>query len=244
MVGVRSHILVNLSNTEMRTQEQINLIKQHIGDPYSVEQFVSEEDINELIEIYNQGSKTFKNTGPVTLDIKNYIDLPVFQRVLAGIKTEIGEFEVTAGLFFKTDYPHVIHNDDTFELPDTVYKAITIPLAVEGTGIPKLCFFDQCYFHGPAKFFNGDNNIPTYYNQQVYDYTNVDRVVDQSFIDQHQYFTHLKPRWLQGLSLHSAIDWIPTQAIIFDSVRLHCASDFRQLGIKSKLGLSIFTKSL
>jgi len=126
----------------MRSQEQINKIKQHISDPYSVKHFVSEEDIVELIEIYNQGSKTVKNTGPVTLDIKDYLDLPVFQRLLARIKTEIDEFEVTAGLFFKTDYPHIIHNDDTFELPDTVYKAITIPLYADGDGIPKLCFFN------------------------------------------------------------------------------------------------------
>jgi hypothetical protein len=228
----------------MRTQEQINKIKQHISDPYSVEHFVSEEDIVELIEIYNQGSKTVKNTGPVTLDIKDYLDLPVFQRLLAGIKTEIGEFEVTAGLFFKTDYPHIIHNDDTFELPDTVYKAITIPLYADGDGIPKLCFFNQFYFHGPAKFFNGSNDIPTYYNQQVYDYDKIDGRVNDVFIDKYQYFTHLKPSWLTGLSLHSALDWIPMQAIIFDSVRLHCAGDFRSLGIKSKLGLSIFTKKL
>jgi hypothetical protein len=228
----------------MRTQEQINNIKQHFGDPYSVENFVSVDDIAELISIYDQNNKTVKNTGPVTVDINTLLDEPVFQRLLADIRTEIGPFEFAAGLFFKTDYPHVIHNDDTFELPNTVYKAITIPLAAEGTGIPKLCFFDQCYFHGPAKFFNGDTDIPTYYNQQVYDYTNVDSVVDQPFVDEHQYFTHLKPHWLQGLSLLSAIDWIPTQAIIFDSVRLHCASDFRQLGIKSKLGLSIFTKRL
>jgi GTP-binding protein LepA len=34
----------------------------------------------------------------------------------------------------------------------------------------------------------------------------------------------------------------PLQALIFDSVRLHCASDFRKLNIQSKLGISIFTK--
>lgn len=226
----------------MRTQEEIDKIKSRISDPYAVEHFVSTDDIAELIEIYNRCNKTVKNTGPVTVDTNSLLNETVFQRLLGRIRTEIGPFEVTAGLFFKTDYPHIIHNDDTFELPNTVYKAITIPLVIEGTGIPKLCFFDQYYFHGPAKFFNGDKNIPTYYNQQVYDYANVNGIVDQSFIDQHGYFTHLKPSWLQGLSLHSAIDWIPTQAIIFDSTRLHCASDFRQQGIKSKLGISIFTK--
>jgi hypothetical protein len=228
----------------MRTLEQINNIKQYFSNPYSVENFVSADDIVELISIYDRCNKTIKNTGPVTVDVNNLLNEPVLQRLLEGIKTEIGSFEFAAGLFFKTDYPHIIHNDDTFELPNTVYKAITIPLAVEGLGIPKLCFFDQCYFHGPAKFFNGDADIPTYYNQQVYDYRNVDGIVDSPFIDEYRYFTHLKPNWLHGLSLQSAIDWIPTQAIIFDSVRLHCASDFRSLGIKSKLGLSIFTKRL
>ena len=228
----------------MRTLEQINKIKQHFSDPCAVEHFVSRDDISKLIAIYDQQDKTVKNTGPVTVDVGALLEHPVFQKVLAAIQTEIGPFAVTAGLFFKTDYPHIIHNDDTFELPETVYKAITIPLIANGHGTPKLCFFDQCYFHGPAKFFKGDSNIPTYYNQQIYDYKDLDGVVDQPFVGPTEYFTHLKSTWLQGLSLHSAIDWIPTQAIIFDSVRLHCASDFRQLGIKSKLGLSIFTKKL
>ena len=228
----------------MRNQEQINKIKSQFGEPYSVENFISQDDINELIEIYEHGNKTHKVTGPLTVDVKDCLEHDVFKRILAGIQTEIGPFEITAGLFFKTNYPHIIHNDDTFELPDSVYKAITIPLYVEGQGVPKLCFFDQHYFHGPAKFFNGSMNVPTYYNSQLYDYSNVDGTVSESFVDTNRYFTHLNPRWLQGLSLHSAIDWIPTQAIIFDSVRLHCASDFRQLGIKSKLGLSIFTKKI
>ena len=228
----------------MRTLEQINKIKQHFNDPYTVKNFISRDDIDELTAIYEQQDKIVKITGPITVDINCLLKKPVLQRILTGVQKEIGLFEVTAGLFFKTDYPHIIHNDDTFELPNEVYKAITIPLVADGAGTPKLCFFDQCYFHGPAKFFNGDNDIPTHYNQQVYNYKDLDGVVDQPFVGPAEYFTHLKPKWLEGLSLHSVIDWVPGQAVIFDSVRLHCASDFRQLGIKSKLGLSIFTKRL
>jgi hypothetical protein len=119
-----------------------------------------------------------------------------------------------------------------------------LPLTLDNfTGVyPKLCFFDQFYFHGPSKFFNGDESIPTYYNKQVYDYQDVSGLVNGVFSDNNNYFTHLKPQWLEGLSLHSSLDWIPGHALIFDSVRLHCASDFRNLGIKSKLGISIFTK--
>jgi hypothetical protein len=145
-------------------------------------------------------------------------------------------------LFFQARYPHIVQNDDTFLLPDTVYRGITIPLKIYSSKeIPKLCFFDQFYFHGPAKFFKGETSVPTYYNECVYDYSLVDGLVDTK-INREGILTHLKPQWLEGLSLHSALPWKPTSAIIFDSVRLHCGSDFRQQGISSKLGISVFTK--
>jgi hypothetical protein len=225
----------------MRDLEQI---KSRISDPYSVPNFVSNEDIASLIEIFKTSKERIhKNTGPVTVDIADHLDHPAFKRLLAGIQSEIGPFEITAGLFFYVEYPHVIHNDDTFELPD-VYKAITVPLEHDGQSNPKLCFFDQFYFKGPAKFFNGETHVPSYFNTPIYDYTDVEGLVDSKIVDDYNYFTHLKPKWLQGLSLHSALDWVPGSIIIFDSTRLHCASDFRQQKIKNKLGLSIFTKRM
>ena len=235
-----------LNKYYMRTREQIDIIKSRISDPYAIIDFISNKDINYFIKLFNshniKSNKVYKNTGPITLDILKYLEDPIIVKILNKIKEQIGNYEITAGFFFWTNCPHIIHNDDTFELPDGVYKAITIPLQIEGTGIPKLCFFDQFYFHGPAKFFKGSKDIPTYYNKQVYDYSDVDGITDIEFEDNDQLFTHLKPQWLEGLSLHSSIQWNPTTAIVFDSVRLHCASDFRQLGIKSKLGISIFTK--
>lgn len=236
----------------MRTQQQISAIKQTVTSPYSVENFLSQHEVDHLVKLFedHQASavkgyedKIYKNTGPVTLNIKQFSDDIVVQEIFKRIQVEIGKHEITAGFFFWTDYPHIIHNDDTFELPDTVYKAFAMPLKTYGSNnVPKLCFFDQFYFHGPAKFFKGDNDIPTYYNKQVYDYADVDGLVDTKINDDSKLFTHLKAEWLEGLSVHSIIDWMPTTAIIFDSTRLHCASDFRRLGIKSKLGISIFTK--
>jgi len=180
------------------------------------------------------------------LDIKQFLGDPVVAKIIDKLTEEIGQFELTAGFFFTTNYPHIIHNDDTFELPDGVYKGITIPLkAYVSNSTPKLCFFDQFYFHGPAKFFYGDTNIPTYYNKQLYDYQEVDGISDTMLIDEStrvSYLTHLKPKWLNGLTFWGTLDWLPTSALIFDSTRLHCASDFRQQGITHKLGISIFTK--
>ena len=114
-------------------------------------------------------------------------------------------------------------------------------------GDSHLCFFDQHYFHGPSKFFKDSTNIPTYYNKQLYEYSQVDGILEHNTIDEEcyqKYFTHLKHKWLEGLSLHSVLPWTPGSCIIFDSVRLHCSSDFRKMGIKSKLGISIFTKKI
>jgi hypothetical protein len=239
----------------MRTPEQIAKIKSQIEDPRSVENFLSCEEINLLVNLYENADdlndpylgKIKKNTGPVTLDIRPLLENQLISDIMKKIEKEIGQFEMTAGFFFKTDYPHIIHNDDTFELPDTVYKAITIPLKIYGNDIidyPSLCFFDQTYYHGPSKFFKGEKYIPTYYNKQVYDYDDIDDIGKNVFDEMIylKYFTHLKKSWLEGLTFHSAIKWIPTTAIVFDSVRLHCASDFRKQNIKEKLAISIFTK--
>lgn len=234
----------------MRSPEQISRIKSRVTDPYAITDFLSLDEVEYLIKLFQsqntEANKVYKNTGPITLDIKPFLNDPVVVKIIDRLVEEIGPFEITAGFFFTTNYPHIIHNDDTFELPDGVYKGITIPLKTYGADrVPDLCFFDQFYFHGPAKFFNGDSAIPTYYNKQIYEYSKVDGLSDGMLIDEStrvSYLTHLKPAWLQGLTLWGTLRWKPTSALIFDSVRLHCASDFRKLGIQSKLGISIFTK--
>jgi len=234
----------------MRNQSQIESIKSKVSDPYIIDDFLSVDDIDYLIKLFNSQeiaeNKVYKNTGPITLDIEPYLEDSVVSKIIDKLVKEIGPFEITSGFFFTTNYPHVIHNDDTFKLPDGVYKGITIPLKAYGSDrIPKLCFFDQFYFHGPAKFFYGDKDIPTYYNKQVYNYKEVDGILDTMLIDEStrvSYLTHLKPKWLTGLTFWGTLDWRPTSALIFDSTRLHCASDFRQQGITHKLGISIFTK--
>ena len=243
----------------MRTKQQIDIIKKSFSEPYLVNDFINQNEIDHLINLFESDigegtdpsqKKVYKNTGPVTLDIKKYLTDPVIKDIMNRIRISIGDFDITAGFFFFTNYPHIIHNDDLFDLPDTVYKAITIPLRLDSdneiTEYSNLCFFDQHYFHGPSKFFKNSHDIPTYYNKCVYDYRRIDGLVQTNSISEEiyqQYFTHLNREWVEGLSLHSAFHWKPGSCMIFDSLRLHCASDFRKNGIKSKLGLSIFTKS-
>jgi hypothetical protein len=233
----------------MRTQEEINRIKSRFSEPYSIQNFLTKEDVDHLIQLFNtqqlEPNKVYKNTGPITIDITLFLDDPVVKNIFLKLEQLIGPFELNAGFIFWTNYPHIIHNDDTFEFKD-VYKGITIPLSIEGdyTSLPSLCFFDQHYFQGPSKFFNGESDIPSFYNKQVYEYSEVEGTVDTEFDKDiyQKYFTHVKYKWLNGLSLSNVLEWKPTSALIFDSLQLHAASDFRSLGIKSKLAISIFTR--
>jgi hypothetical protein len=214
-----------------------------------VQNFLTKEEVAHLIELFNsqrlEPNAVYKNTGPITIDIGLFLEDVVVKSIFEKLEKYIGPFELNAGFFFYTNYPHVIHNDDTYEFKD-VYKGVTIPLQLEGEfdTLPELCFFDQHYYQGPSKFFKGDTDIPSYYNKQIYEYSEVEGVVNKPFDVElyKKYFTHLRYKWLDGLSLHSMLEWKPTSAMIFDSVNLHCASDFRSLGIKAKLGISIFTR--
>lgn len=235
----------------MRTQDQIKQIKELISDPFYVENFLSVEEVNSLVNLFEQQqiepNKVYKNTGPITLNINDFFGNSVIQKIFDCLPAHIGKFELTTGFFFWTNYPHIIHNDDIYELPSNVYKGVTLPLKIYGPGIPKLFFFDQFYFHGPSKFFKGESDVPTFYNKQIYSYEDVDMIKEGMHIDKNtrlKYFTHVKDKWLEGLSLWGGFDWLPGNAIIFDSTRIHCASDFRTLGIQAKLGISIFTKKI
>jgi hypothetical protein len=246
----------------MRTPDQIDQIKKYVTDPYAVTEFLTLHEIDYLVSIFEnhideesdpkETRKVFKPTGGVQLSLLKYMKDPIVSDIIDRIKKEIGEVEISTGFFFLADYPHILHNDDFFNLPNNVYKGITLPLRLDNKlpdtlliDYPELCFFNQFYFHGPAKFVKNNEPLVTWYNEQLYEYKNIDGLDGNVPFDREvykKYLTHLKLEWLEGMSFHSALTWKPGNALVFDSVRLHCASDFRKLGYKSKLGISIFTK--
>ena len=243
-----------------RTVEARQKIISNLGESYCVENLISSTEISRLIEIYESwDSKIYKNTvygrGPITTNITEllYSD-PILTPMVDKIESYIGKHKIEIAIHFDVIKPHIIHMDDFHDRPDSLmYKAITIPLRIEYNEdieikeTPFLCTFDQYYLEGPAKFFK-DNTTrkESHHNTPIYEYSQVQNKTDIPFPEEIRlkYFNHLNPVWLEGLSFNSAHSWIPGNAIFFDCVRLHCASDFRKLGIKSKLGLSIFTSSL
>jgi hypothetical protein len=229
----------------MRSIKDKELLVSRFTDAIHTDNFLSSGEIAYLINLFNKSeNKIYKNTGPVTCNsIKSD---PLLSIIAQRLEPIIGNFKIFSASFFDVKFPHIIHNDDDKSFPLT-YKAITLPLKLEysrpSSELPKLCIFDQYYLEGPAKFFNGDTDIPTYYNTQVYEYSKVQNksATSISLETVSKYLTHLRPNWLNGLSINSVHEWKPGSAIIFDALKLHCASDFRRPGIDSKLGISIFT---
>jgi hypothetical protein len=234
----------------MRSDNENLLIESNMGDVFSKEEFLSQNDVAFFIDYFKSSrERIHKNTGPVTSNElrDNFNSIPEFVALFDKIKGVIGDCEIYTAFYFYVDTPHIIHNDDD-KLGPIVYKGITIPLELEFEdqfiNYPHLCFFDQYYLKGPAKFFKGGANISSYYNEPVYNYRDVQNktteIIDKETYQ--KYFTHLRPMHLEGLSLKTAELWKPGNAIFFDCVRLHCSSNFKTVGVKKKLGMGVFTK--
>lgn len=225
-----------------RTQEEINIIKQYESPPFVILNVV---DAEVFLQYYleNKNKIIQKNTGPQVLTVPPG-DNSLFHSLQNILKEYIGEFKVRNVHFFETEVPHVIHNDDTFENIKP-YKAFTIPLKIFGSSDDiKLILFDQYFYYGPAKFFNGEtNDREVFYNQSVTNYEYVsytnNKGIDKNV--QKKYLTHCNKEWLKGLSINTVLDWKIGNILCFDSLQLHCSSDFTTQGVYKKIGLSIFT---
>jgi len=227
----------------MRTQEQIAKIKEKQSPPVQLWNVLTQQKINELINHYEKSEKTEKNTGPIVSYVKE--GEGVIDDILTILRNTFGDFKVRTAHFFDVSRPHIIHIDDDFEYPNS-YKAFTIPLEIRGCeeNKAKLIFFDQYYYGGPAKFVKNTDTDgkPQYYNSFVTEYDDIENTVDIEMSEEHKkLITHLWDDWPKGLSIQKYFPWHIGSIIAFDSLQLHCASDFLSTGATSKLGLSIFT---
>ena len=232
----------------MRTDEQIEKIKKYESSPIQLLNVISKEKVKSLINFHNQNNKVEKNTGPVVSYVKE--GAGIIDDILELLRHHYGNFKVRSAHFFDVKNPHIIHNDDDVGYPNS-YKAFTIPLEVRGdTNKAKLVFFDQYYYDGPSKFINKTDitKSPKYtdhvttYNQLITSYERVFNKSDVEMNPEHRkLLSHLKDDWLEGLTVQRYFPWTVTSIIAFDSLQLHCASNFLDTGSTSKLGLSIFT---
>lgn len=231
----------------MRTDEDKTFIASRFSPSYCRENFLSLDDIAELVDFFyslDDSEKVFKNTGPITASLlHNTRATSIMKKLQDKVFDQVGECVIYNTAYFKVDTPHIIHNDDLDSFP-LIYKAFTLPLEItcDTDARPEFVTFNQHYLDGPSKFVKGGTSLETFYNSFVTDYKNVINLNDDVPLENPgAYFPHIKRAWLEGLTIEQVFDWRPGNALIFDCPRLHAASDFRLKGIKSKLGLSIFT---
>ena len=229
----------------MRTKEQISLIESNNSDPFQLFDFISQEENNELIDFFDNADKEIKPTGPTV--VRPDLSLPVLKNIFDRVQDTLGDVKLNAALVFSTPWAHVIHNDDDTSGNEKPYKALTIPLKLWGSATDsdiKLMMFDQYYYHGGKKFYNGGptpSNVAN--NGPLLEYSDVSYINDKGISAEikQKFLTHLQDNWLEGLSIHSYFPWKINSAIIFDSTRLHSSSDFNALDVEKKMALSIFT---
>ena len=202
-------------------------------------------------DIYNSNSRRIiKNTGPIALIADEFKELPAFQNIFNKVQKELQlDLNIWAGNFFETDKPYVIHNDVDYRHNIIPGKCLVIPLQkfyLEDAPVrdsdTQFHIFDQMFFHAPVKCFKGSTDIPNFYNWPLYDYKDVHGLhEDNRKPDINTMFDEKYPQWMEGFSIESSCDWVPGDVIVFDCVRLHCASNFLDNGIYKKIGLSLFT---
>jgi len=229
----------------MRSSTQIEKIKKTHSDPVQIFNALDETKIKFLLDYYHSQDKIEKNTGPKVVYVKE--GTGIIDDMLILLRKQFGNFKVRACHFFDVDNPHVLHIDDSYDYPNS-YKAFTIPLWVESGDCNKikLVMFDQYYYGGPVKFFKGEvfEKEVIFYNKHLYDYTDIENLSNTSILKpiKLQLLSHLKEEWLEGLSVQTYYPWTIGSIIAFDSLKIHCSSNFKKVGINRKIGLSIFTE--
>jgi hypothetical protein len=228
----------------MRTQAQIDKIKEKQSTPIQQFIFLNELEVEDLLFYYNNNldKAEIKPTGPKCLYIKE--GEGVIDDILARLRQKFGNFKLRNAQIFDTTVPHMLHNDDGKDLPNA-YKAFTIPLEVfDGNPLnAKLVMFDQYYYGGPAKFCKGETFESNTYNSIVTDYKDIEGLDNKGIPEgwRTQLLSHLKDEWIEGLTIQGYYPWVPGSYIAFDALQIHCASNFVDVDISRKIGLSIFT---
>ena len=211
-------------------------------EPIQIDNFISHMERSALLHAHTHNPSAIqKSTGPrVSMDLQNQVLEDIIQR----IKENFGDFELHNTQIFQVKKPHVLHNDWS-KFDNGQGLAFLMPLIHDGLENPKFVIYDQIVDDAAVKLFGGGpapKNV--HHNSSLLEYTTVKGTVNEPFDEEfyNTHLTHLKPNWVQGLSVRKVFDWKPGSLIVFHRCNIHSSSDFTNLGIQEKTGLSVFTR--
>ena len=211
-------------------------------EPLQINDFLDPFERSVILDMHSANPDVIqKNTGPrVSMDMQHKVMDSIIQR----LRNKFGEFELHNTQIFQVTYPHVLHNDWS-KFDNGQGLAFLMPLQHNGMQDPKFIIYDQIVDNAAVKLFGGGPAPKrVHHNASLLEYDTVKGTVQESFDEDfyNEYLTHLKPNWVQGLSVRKVFDWTPGSLIVFHRCSIHSSSDFRNVGITEKTGLSVFTR--
>jgi hypothetical protein len=161
-------------------------------------------------------------------------------------------WKISGGNYFETFSPYRIHTD-TLKESHNILQTFVFPLAYEyeeNAQLGKNGFYvlEQEWFKESTMFVKGtsdrDLDDGNRYNTQTRDYkdiVNLKEGYDETLVED---CNHLPRENFEGMTVWKKFVWKPGTVISFPRSHLHLSNNFKKYGIKSKLGLSIFTSTL
>ncbi len=238
----------NVNNKPTETFErQLKMM----GAPVVIESFISPAEVELLIQIEKELGPDQKIVRPPRQKISYIMDTWLKDKrtafLLNRLYQHFGKFSLWGGNYFHVEFPYLPHVDNGENITVANYKNIVIPLAMRPSGLEtQLIIFKQRYFGDNTIFFRSgvgiDKSIT--YTNSLYDYSKILGLEQGTLIDRasmESLLGHINPVDLEGLTISHVIPWKVGSCIAFDSSQIHCAADFRRVGIEGKFGLSLFT---
>jgi len=235
--------------------ENLNKIKSLESPPRVIKNFVSSEEINQFLKLYEE----------LPVAINNLKQNVIKKRWLEGyaknlealfktrLKLEIDDFKMDNlitedgkecfGLFQESHKPLKLHVDAGFNLKDLIYKQTLIPLSEYGETV----IFKNKFYGVSTNFTKNENelleNSPENFkkrkNARSAEHLKIfsDKPFNKNDYD--KYLKHEDIKNLKGLEIEYVYKWSLGDLLIFDRTNLHCSSS----NIKNKkIGLTTFTK--
>ena len=234
------------------TNEQIAQMQACDGPSKTYTEVINADEIEflqqEIKKInYPETGKTSKYAGASYKDPQGKIIKDIFDDKLKKI---IGDYDLDFFAWQEAIKPWKVHADLRWYPDRLPYKVVLFPIDVISDqdtwkDTYTIAFKQRDYLEGNAndgKAYKGNTDQSSW--TRPCEKSSTRNLVQGHKIstDEHQkYFSHMPYEFLEGLEIDNVYKWTPGSCVTWDQNALHCADNFLNNNIKTKLSLIFFT---
>jgi len=232
--------------------KKIDEIKKSESKPKILKNLFGKDEINKLINLYNELPITVHNKKQNVIKKRWLIEHgKELEKIFYDkLKKEIGDFKYdnlkdengndVLGLFQESYNPIGLHIDGGFNFDDLIYKQSLIPLTPLGSTV----IFKNRFYGQSTNFTTDQNELEKKelkYGQNKRSDEHIGMFGNKPFDEEiyKKYLNHEKIENLIGLEVELIYEWEVGSMLIFDRSNLHCSSSVIH---GKKIGLTTFTK--